>query len=764
MAILGANYPFALADASPISLYDDFITMRPPTPSDGFDRMRLRDTNDRQRVMLAIESIAGNTTDKYGYGVWLKKIGNPVGGTVWLEWGFSDSPTEVPEAFTSSAITFPVHNLSQHFQFQYFSDVVKETATIDKQYMWVALAGSFSIDDQNHVAVGSTLVRPPEGDPPAGFLQWDGVDWLSSGSDVYATGIGSPALEAQRNVGQVFYVNRNLRLSRIRLQLKKTGSPTGTFWLEIKPVMDYQSVVHFWEPEYPVSYYDTGSSSYLTHPNQNVLAISNSVNFSELTSSPTLVDFVFDGALTLQMGMHYAFILRTSATLTDSANLDVYADLTNSGYSDGMIVSQDVALQTAGGGYRMTAGDLVFEVYYDEATLLREQIENIGLPPNNCGDLNTWLQSFVNVLVDYFPQVIPEAYGGTGESHYAKGDLLYAPSDDNLARLPASAVAGTVLTMQASGLPAWLKGSGQVLERFWNRTGAQLDLGDAVIFDTQTVTPPGAIKGHSNLFYDTPAFAGVLVEPIANNAQGLVCTSGIVQVRLSGTCVNGDGLMLAGVSKRVMAIGNNVPAQLRALQAGSDGQLIWAYVQREVFTEPTGKLLFWPSALPTLPIGYLAANGQGVSRSVFARLFAVYGTTFGAGNGTTTFNLPDMRGRVPMGMDNMGFGMGAADRVTDAAADLVGGVLGAALHTLTTPEIPAHAHIEQVALNPGPGVTPARYRSGNGVATESVLTNNVAIGGGAAAFSNLPTQNAGGGGAHNNMQPSMAGLWLVQYL
>jgi len=54
----------------------------------------------------------------------------------------------------------------------------------------------------------------------------------------------------------------------------------------------------------------------------------------------------------------------------------------------------------------------------------------------------------------------------------------------------------------------------------------------------------------------------------------------------------------------------------------------------------------------TVPHGWLAASGQAVSRTTYAALFAAIGTTFGAGNGTTTFNLPDMRGEFPRGWDN----------------------------------------------------------------------------------------------------------------
>jgi len=64
---------------------------------------------------------------------------------------------------------------------------------------------------------------------------------------------------------------------------------------------------------------------------------------------------------------------------------------------------------------------------------------------------------------------------------------------------------------------------------------------------------------------------------------------------------------------------------------------------------PTGTLA--PFAGLAAPAGWLLANGAAVSRTLYATLFAVVGTRFGAGDGTTTFNLPNMQGRVPVGVD-----------------------------------------------------------------------------------------------------------------
>lgn len=64
---------------------------------------------------------------------------------------------------------------------------------------------------------------------------------------------------------------------------------------------------------------------------------------------------------------------------------------------------------------------------------------------------------------------------------------------------------------------------------------------------------------------------------------------------------------------------------------------------------PAGAMTPWTSNIP--PAGWLICDGQAVSRTTYADLFAIIGTTYGAGNGSTTFNVPDLRGRVPVGLN-----------------------------------------------------------------------------------------------------------------
>src|SRR5579863_5461414 len=82
---------------------------------------------------------------------------------------------------------------------------------------------------------------------------------------------------------------------------------------------------------------------------------------------------------------------------------------------------------------------------------------------------------------------------------------------------------------------------------------------------------------------------------------------------------------------------------------------------------------FWGAAAPNSSFAF--PYGQAISRTTYSALFAVVGTTYGTGDGSTTFNLPDKRGRISIGLDTMG---GAASgRVTSATGGIDGATAGA---------------------------------------------------------------------------------------
>jgi microcystin-dependent protein len=108
---------------------------------------------------------------------------------------------------------------------------------------------------------------------------------------------------------------------------------------------------------------------------------------------------------------------------------------------------------------------------------------------------------------------------------------------------------------------------------------------------------------------------------------------------------------------------------------------------------PLGVALpFFASVLPGS--NFVFPSGQAISRTTYGVLFALLGTTYGAGDGSTTFNIPDLRGYVLAGKDDMNGS--AANRITSGGSGIAGTTLGAAggaeTVTLGTGQIPAHTH------------------------------------------------------------------------
>ena len=103
---------------------------------------------------------------------------------------------------------------------------------------------------------------------------------------------------------------------------------------------------------------------------------------------------------------------------------------------------------------------------------------------------------------------------------------------------------------------------------------------------------------------------------------------------------------------------------------------------------PTGCIIPWSDT--SVPTGFLECNGAAVSRSTYATLFAIVATTYGAGNGSTTFNLPDLKDNVPLGRSNSAAlaSTGGANTVTSTGN--VGGSTANA--TLATAQLASHSH------------------------------------------------------------------------
>ena len=173
------------------------------------------------------------------------------------------------------------------------------------------------------------------------------------------------------------------------------------------------------------------------------------------------------------------------------------------------------------------------------------------------------------------------------------------------------------------------------------------------------------------------------------------------------------------------------------------------------------------TAASVAPAGSLLCYGQAVSRTTYAALFAAIGTTFGSGDGSTTFNLPDCRGRVRAGKDDMGGT--SANRLTNQSGGLNGDTLGAVggseTHTLSTSELPAHSHSAGTLAADSSGAHTHTYQytyslgnaisGGSGYNMWGESTTSTSSNGAHTHTISGSTATAGSGSAHNNVQPTI---------
>jgi len=181
-----------------------------------------------------------------------------------------------------------------------------------------------------------------------------------------------------------------------------------------------------------------------------------------------------------------------------------------------------------------------------------------------------------------------------------------------------------------------------------------------------------------------------------------------------------------------------------ALKYNFNGSALTNIISIEV-----GTILPWSNS--TLPSGYLNCDGTAVSRSTYSALFAVISTDYGTGDGSSTFNLPDLRDKVPLGVSSTKAvaSTGGAETVASSGsvtiaeltpAGNVGGSTGNT--TISISNMPSHTHLSRVA-------------QGNLIANSAQFavrqdgnTNRQRVNGG----------STGGGGSHShNMSANFSG-------
>jgi microcystin-dependent protein len=168
---------------------------------------------------------------------------------------------------------------------------------------------------------------------------------------------------------------------------------------------------------------------------------------------------------------------------------------------------------------------------------------------------------------------------------------------------------------------------------------------------------------------------------------------------------------------------------------------------------PTATIVPWSSA--SVPSGFLECNGSAVSRTTYATLFGIVGTTYGVGDGSTTFNVPDLADNVPVGKSNNKALASTGGANTVAATGNVGGSTANA--TLSTAQLASHSHTQGFSVQRiGVNFDPNPFYNGNG----GNSTNTGGSGSGSGHSHNMSATFSGD--ATSVLQPYLAIIYIIK--
>lgn len=289
-------------------------------------------------------------------------------------------------------------------------------------------------------------------------------------------------------------------------------------------------------------------------------------------------------------------------------------------------------------------------------------------------------------------------------------------------------------------------------------------------FDSTGVAPDGYLyAGDLNAIQDAAAALADLTQnlqaaTLAVGESGLmVVRYGAGEARITGALrtdgiLRGLGGLYAGqftsAQRDAIAAGSrpygiiivNVDTNRLEWNSGTDASPNWQPVGPTSVEVPVGAAIDWPWAGTGIPSWAILAYGQAISRTTYSALEALASAAsfpYGNGDGSSTFNIPDMRGRVTVGKDDMGGT--AAGRITAAISGVAGTVLGAVFGAegiaLTTAQLPAHNH----SIATYGTFDTATNAAGGKIAGYASASNS----------GNNATGNNGSGVTHQNTQPSI---------
>jgi microcystin-dependent protein len=265
----------------------------------------------------------------------------------------------------------------------------------------------------------------------------------------------------------------------------------------------------------------------------------------------------------------------------------------------------------------------------------------------------------------------------------------------------------------------------------------------------------------------TSAISGTTIEAAPYNNRG----SDIYSILTDSLSRSGKGGMTADLAmgmNKITGLGTATDPTDGTNKAYVDTVIIDAMAALDLLMPPIGTVIDFAGTVSPNSI-WMLCYGQAVSRTTYATLFARLGTAFGAGDGSTTFNLPDYRGRIGIGKDNMGGT--AAYRITTDGCWIDGLTLGASGGfqniALIIENLPSHDHGGVTStigdhahgyVRPNPTIFFAGSGAGQNVPVGADSTTDP----GGAHNHTIAAQ--GSGWAHNNVQPGVVVNKLIRVL
>jgi microcystin-dependent protein len=335
------------------------------------------------------------------------------------------------------------------------------------------------------------------------------------------------------------------------------------------------------------------------------------------------------------------------------------------------------------------------------------------------------------------------------------------------------------------------------------KAGEAINKGQAVYVSSANGTNMIVSKASNASEATSSKVMGLLESTLAINAHGYVITEGLLAGLDTSAASNGDpvwlgtsGNLLYGLASKPVAPAHLVFIGIVTRSNSSNGEIfvrpqngfeldelhdvsiasvaagdiirrntantLWANVPGATAgLSPAGAVISFAGA--SAPSGWLLCDGSAVSRTTYASLFTVLSTTYGAGNGSTTFNLPNLKGRVPVGLDS-------GQTEFDALAEIG----GAKTVTLTEAQIPSHTHVLSGSTASDthnhtipnrttvPGGTSGNFFESWSSGGSTSRTHRTSDDSHSHGVGTLVAANTGGGGAHDNLQPYIVMNYIIK--